>query len=52
MFKAVVARIKKLGFTPQLSQGAERVVIGVIGEGNKAIGHKDLFESMPQVDSL
>jgi 3-deoxy-7-phosphoheptulonate synthase len=48
--QAVVARIKKLGFTPQLSRGAERVVIGVIGEGNKAIAHKDLFESMPQVE--
>jgi 3-deoxy-7-phosphoheptulonate synthase len=43
---------KNLGFTPQLSQGAERVVIGVIGEGNKAIAYKDLFESMPQVETL
>jgi 3-deoxy-7-phosphoheptulonate synthase len=50
--QAVVARIKKLGFTPQLSQGAERVVIGVIGEGNKAIAYKDLFESMPQVETV
>ncbi|MBK8870561.1 MAG: 3-deoxy-7-phosphoheptulonate synthase [Elusimicrobia bacterium] len=48
--QAVVARVKKLGFTPQLSRGAERVVIGVIGEGNKAIAHKELFESMPQVE--
>lgn len=50
--QAVVARIKKLGFTPQLSRGAERVVIGVIGEGNKAIGYKDVFQSMPQVDTV
>jgi hypothetical protein len=28
----VVAKIKELGFTPSLSRGAERVVIGVIGE--------------------
>ncbi|MBL0058886.1 MAG: 3-deoxy-7-phosphoheptulonate synthase [Elusimicrobia bacterium] len=48
----VVARIKKLGFTPQLSQGAERVVIGVIGEGNKAIAFKELFESMRQVENV
>lgn len=46
----VIAKIKKLGFTPQLSQGAERIVIGVIGEGNKAIAHKDAFQSMPQVE--
>jgi 3-deoxy-7-phosphoheptulonate synthase len=50
--QAVVARIKKLGFVPQLSQGAERVVIGVIGEGNKAIAYKDLFQSMPQVEMV
>ncbi len=50
--QAVVARIKKLGFSAQLSQGAERIVIGVIGEGNKAIAYKELFESMPQVDTV
>ncbi|MBL8024324.1 MAG: 3-deoxy-7-phosphoheptulonate synthase [Elusimicrobia bacterium] len=50
--QAVVARIKKLGFVPQLSQGAERVVIGVIGEGNKAIAYKDVFQSMPQVEMV
>jgi 3-deoxy-7-phosphoheptulonate synthase len=48
----VVSRIKTLGFTPQLSRGAERVVIGVIGEGNKAVTHKTMFESMPQVESV
>ncbi len=48
----VVARIKKLGFTAQLSHGAERIVIGVIGEGNKAITHRDTFESMPQVEMV
>lgn len=50
--QAVVARIKKLGFVAQLSQGAERVVIGVIGEGNKAIAHRDIFQSMPQVETV
>ena len=48
--KEVIDRIKILGFTPQISQGAERLVIGVIGEGNKAIAHKDLFQSMEQVE--
>jgi 3-deoxy-7-phosphoheptulonate synthase len=48
----VLAKIKELGFRPQVSQGAERVVIGVIGEGNKAVAHKDSFESMPQVEMV
>jgi 3-deoxy-7-phosphoheptulonate synthase len=46
----VIAKVKELGFRPQISQGAERVVIGVIGEGNKAVAHKDMFESMSQVE--
>ncbi len=32
----VLARIRSLGFTPHLSQGQERVVIGVIGEARRA----------------
>lgn len=48
----VLAKVKELGFRPQISQGAERVVIGVIGEGNKAVAHKDAFESMPQVEMV
>ncbi|HOW27072.1 MAG TPA: 3-deoxy-7-phosphoheptulonate synthase [Elusimicrobiota bacterium] len=46
----VLAKIKELGFTPHLSQGAEHVVIGVIGEGNKAISHKEVFETMEAVE--
>jgi 3-deoxy-7-phosphoheptulonate synthase len=46
----VVSKIKELGFTPQLSKGTEKIVIGVIGEGNKAIAHRDIFESMDQVE--
>jgi 3-deoxy-7-phosphoheptulonate synthase len=46
----VVAKIKELGFTPQLSKRTEKIVIGVIGEGNKAIAHRDIFESMDQVE--
>jgi 3-deoxy-7-phosphoheptulonate synthase len=46
----VIAKIKELGFTPQLSRGTEKVVIGVIGEGNKAIAHRDIFESMDEVE--
>lgn len=47
----VIAKVKELGFLPQISKGAERVVIGVIGEGNKAVAHKDVFESMPQIET-
>lgn len=50
--KQVVDKIKKLGFKPQLSKGAERIVIGVIGEGNKAVAHREAFESMEQVEIL
>ena len=46
----VIAKIKELGFTPHLSQGTEKVVIGVIGEGSKAVAYRDVFESMEQVD--
>lgn len=48
----VVLKIKELGFTPQMSKGAEKIVIGVIGEGNKAIAHRDVFESMDQVETV
>lgn len=50
--EAVVDKIKELGFSPQLSRGAERIVIGVIGEGNKAIAYKDVFESMGAVEAV
>jgi 3-deoxy-7-phosphoheptulonate synthase len=48
----VLAKIKELGFRPQISHGAERIVVGVIGEGNKAVAYKDAFESMPQVEMV
>ncbi len=46
----VIAKIKELGYTPSISKGAERVVIGVIGE--KAILLKSTFESMDAVDFI
>lgn len=46
----VVAKIKELGFSPSLSRGTERVVIGVIGE--KAILHKDVFSAMEAVEVI
>jgi len=46
----VIAKIKEIGFAPSLSKGAERVVIGVIGE--KAIVHKEVFANMDMVDFI
>lgn len=46
----ITKKIKDLGFTPHISKGALRVVIGVIGEGENK--YKDLFESMEAVESV
>lgn len=46
----IINKIKELGFKPSLSRGAERVVIGVIGEN--AIVHKDMFSTMEGVDFI
>jgi 3-deoxy-7-phosphoheptulonate synthase len=46
----IIAKIKELGFKPQVSTGAERIVIGVIGE--KAIIHKDKFEQFDAVEQV
>ncbi len=46
----VIAKIKELGFTPHISSGKERTVIGVIGEN--AILHREIFEAMFVVESL
>jgi 3-deoxy-7-phosphoheptulonate synthase len=46
----VINKINELGFTPSISKGTERVVIGVIGE--KAIVHKDAFANMPAVEFI
>ena len=46
----IIARIKELGFQPSISKGAERIVIGVIGE--KAIVHKSTFEVMDGVEMV
>ncbi|MFN0118422.1 MAG: 3-deoxy-7-phosphoheptulonate synthase [Elusimicrobiota bacterium] len=48
--EGVIAKIKELGYKPSLSMGAQRVVIGVIGE--KAIIHKDTFQVMEAVDFI
>ncbi|MFH1259912.1 MAG: 3-deoxy-7-phosphoheptulonate synthase [Elusimicrobiota bacterium] len=46
----VMAKIKKLGFTPHVSHGAEKTVIGVIGEN--AILSRDQFEAIAIIESV
>jgi len=46
----VVQKIKELGFTPHISKGAQRIIIGVIGEN--AIRYRNVFETMFIVDSI
>jgi len=46
----VVQKIKELGFTPHISKGEVKTIIGVIGEN--AVRTKEIFEAMPQVDSV
>lgn len=46
----VVEKIKELGFTPHISRGKERTVIGVIGEN--AILTRDIFEAMIMTESI
>ncbi len=46
----VVQKIKELGFTPHISRGAQRTIIGVIGEN--AIRYRNVFEAMFVVESI
>ncbi len=46
----VLNKIKELGFTPHVSSGKERTVIGVIGEN--AILHREVFDAMFIVESV
>ncbi len=46
----VVSKIKELGLKPMLSVGAERTIIGVIGEEDKA--RLQPFEAFPGVESV
>jgi len=46
----IVEKIKELGFTPHISHGKERTIIGVIGEN--PIRTRHLFEAMFIVESI
>ena len=44
----VIARIKELGFTPHLSRGEERTIIGVVGD-DRRVADAGMFEMLPGV---
>src|SRR5262245_57853351 len=44
----VVARIRELGFTPHLSRGEERTIVGVVGDDRRA-AEEGMFETLPGV---
>ncbi|MEA3485276.1 MAG: 3-deoxy-7-phosphoheptulonate synthase [Candidatus Aerophobetes bacterium] len=46
----VVQKIKELGFTPHISKGTERTIIGVIGEN--PIRTREIFKTMFIVESI
>jgi len=46
----VLDKIKELGFTPHVSKGTERTIIGVIGEN--AIRSREIFQAMFIVESV
>ncbi len=46
---AVIARVKKLGYEAHLSDGEERTIIGVVGDGNIR-AHQEQFELMEGVE--
>jgi 3-deoxy-7-phosphoheptulonate synthase len=44
----VLARIRELGFTPHVSRGQERTIVGVVGDDRRA-AEAGMFESLPGV---
>ncbi len=48
--ESVLNRIRSMGLTPQVSQGAERTIIGVIG--GESIGLKEEFSELAGVESV
>ncbi len=48
--EAVIARVKKLKYTPHVSRGANLTVIGMIGE--RAERYREMFEAMEVVDHI
>ncbi len=49
-YNHIIEKIKQLGFTPHISKGVKKTVIGLIGE--QAEKYKEIFESMEGVEHI
>lgn len=49
-FEHILQKIKELGFTPHISKGVKKTIIGLIGE--QAERYKEIFESMEGVEHI
>ncbi|MCX7957219.1 MAG: 3-deoxy-7-phosphoheptulonate synthase [Endomicrobia bacterium] len=49
-FGHIIDKIKELGFTPHISKGVKKTIIGLIGE--KAELYKEVFESMEGIEHI
>ena len=47
---AVIGKIRKLGYTPHVSRGVDRTIVGMIGE--RAERYREMFESLEPVDHI
>src|SRR6266540_2426875 len=46
--EGVLARIRELGFTPHLSRGEERTIIGIVGD-DRRVADAGMFGALPGV---
>ena len=46
--EGVVSRIRELGFSPHLSRGEERTIVGVVGD-DRRVAEEGMFEALPGV---
>ena len=46
----ILEKIKQLGFTPHISKGIKKTIIGLIGE--QAERYREIFESIPGIESI
>jgi 3-deoxy-7-phosphoheptulonate synthase len=46
--EGVLSRIRELGFTPHLSRGEERSIVGVVGD-DRRVAEEGMFEALPGV---
>ena len=49
-YNHILDKIKELGFTPHISKGVKKTIVGMIGE--QAERYREVFESMPGIESV